>query len=80
MNGTPMIWQDSECYREIDPNGLFWNKKVQFFDILDKILDDDEHRKTLELNALDRARELSKNESKMLGELHKKLYINTKHN
>ena len=73
MNGTPMVWQDSDCYREIDPNGVFWSKKSEFFDILDKILDDDTHRTQMELNAINRANELSENENKMIGELHRKL-------
>ena len=27
MNGTPMIYQESDCYREIEPNGLFFKFK-----------------------------------------------------
>lgn len=73
MNGTPMVWQDSDCYREIDPNGVFWSKKSEFFDILDKILDDDTHRTQMELSAIKRANELSENENKMIAELHIKL-------
>lgn len=73
MNGTPMVWQESDCYREIDPNGLFWNKKKDFFEILDKILDDDIYRRELELKAIERANELSTNEDKMIKELHKNL-------
>jgi glycosyltransferase involved in cell wall biosynthesis len=73
MNGTPMVWQESDCYREIDPNGLFWNKKVDFFNILDKILDNDGYRNELELKAIERANELSTNEDKMIKELHKNL-------
>lgn len=73
MNGTPMVWQDSDCYREIDPNGVFWSKKSEFFDILDKILDDDTHRTQMELSAIKRANELSENENKMISELHTKL-------
>ena len=73
MNGTPMVWQESDCYREIDPNGLFWNKKVDFFNILDKILDNDDYRNELELKAIERANELSTNEDKMIKELHKNL-------
>ena len=46
MNGTPMIFQDSLCYREIDPYGLFFKKKTEFFDLLDKMLDDDIFRLT----------------------------------
>jgi hypothetical protein len=73
MNGTPMVWQESDCYREIDPNGLFWNKKVDFFKILDKILDDTTYRNELDLKAIQRATELSQNEAKMIEKLHKKL-------
>ena len=73
MNATPMVWQESDCYREIDPNGLFWSKKSEFFDILDKILDDDSYRNEMELNAIKRANELSENEGIMIKELHKKL-------
>ena len=73
MNGTPMVWQESDCYREIDPNGLFWNKKVDFFNILDKILDNDDYRNELEIKAIERANELSTNEDKMIKELHKNL-------
>ena len=73
MNGTPMVWQDSDCYREIDPNGVFWSKKSEFFDILDTILDDDTHRTQMELSAIKRANELSENENKMIAELHTKL-------
>ena len=73
MNGTPMVWQESDCYREIDPNGLFWNKKKDVFEILDKILDDDIYRRELELKAIERANELSTNEDKMIKELHKNL-------
>jgi len=73
MNGTPMVWQESDCYREIDPNGLFWNKKVDFFNILDKILDDTTYRNELDLKAIQRATELSQNEATMIDKLHKKL-------
>ena len=62
MNGTPMISQESDCYREID-----------FFNILDKILDNDDYRNELELKAIQRATELSTNEDKMIKELHKNL-------
>ena len=73
MNGTPMVWQESDCYREIDPNGLFWNKKVDFFKILDKILDDTTYRNELDVKAIQRATELSQNEATMIDKLHKKL-------
>lgn len=70
MNGTPMIWQESDCYREIEPNGVFWKTKKDFFEILDKILDDNEYRQQLETNSLQRAKELSENENIMIKELH----------
>lgn len=71
MNGTPMIYQESDCYREIDPNGLFFKFKKDFFNMLDKILDDTEYRNSLEIQSITRAHELSLNESNMLSELHK---------
>jgi len=75
MNGTPMIWHDSECYHEIDPNGMFFKFKKDFFSMLDTLLDNDEVRKEKDTLAIARAKELSKNEGEMLGNLHKKLYI-----
>ena len=73
MNGTPMIWQESDCYREIDPDGLFFTKKKDFFEMLDKMLDDDIFRFTQELRSIERAKQLSNNEDKMIKELHKQL-------
>jgi hypothetical protein len=68
-----MIYQDSLCYREIEPDGLFFSKKVEFFDMMDKMLDDDGFRREREIISLSRARELSNNESTMLLDLHKKM-------
>jgi glycosyltransferase involved in cell wall biosynthesis len=73
MNGTPMVWQESDCYTEIDPNGIFWKNKKDFFEILDTILDDDSYRRELELKAIERAKQLSTNEDNMIKELHKQL-------
>jgi len=73
MNGTPVIFQDSLCYREIDPFGMFFKYKKDFFDLLDSMLDDPVHRKRMELRSLSRAEELSQNEAKMIQILHKKL-------
>ena len=73
MNGTPMIWHDSDCYREIDPNGMFFKYKKDFFNYLDKILDDDTFRKEHDKMSLNRALELSLNEEIMIKELHNKL-------
>jgi hypothetical protein len=73
MNGTPMIWQESDCYHEIDPNGMFFKNKKEFFGYLDKMLDDDTFRKEQDNLSIVRAVELSLNEDKMIQELHKQL-------
>lgn len=73
MNGTPMIYQESLCYREIEPDGLFFTQKKDLFDMLDRILDDDNYRRELDLRAIERAKELSLNEDSMIQELHKRL-------
>ena len=73
MNGTPMIWHDSECYHEINPDGMFFKTKKEFFQHLDKMLDDDNFRKEKDTMSLQRAMELSLNEDKMIKELHKQL-------
>ena len=73
MNGTPMVFHNSDCYREIEPDGLFFNNQKELFELLDKILDDDTYRSERELAALKRANELSENDTKMFSVLHKKL-------
>ena len=73
MNGTPMIWQESDCYHEIDPNGMFFKYKKEFFEYLDKMLDDDTFRQERDNMSLQRATELSLNEDIMIKELHKQL-------
>lgn len=73
MNGTPMIWHDSDCYHEIDPNGMFFKTKKEFFQHLDNILDDDTFRQERDNMSLQRAKELSLNEDIMIKELHKQL-------
>jgi hypothetical protein len=73
MNGTPMIFQDSLCYREIDPNGLFFKFKKDFFAMLDSFLDDETFRNEHEIRSIQRAKELSENEGNMIKQLHKKL-------
>lgn len=73
MNGTPMIWQESDCYHEIDPNGMFFKYKKEFFKYLDKMLDDDTFRQERDSMSTERAVELSLNEDKMIKELHKQL-------
>jgi glycosyltransferase involved in cell wall biosynthesis len=73
MNGIPMIWQESDCYHEIDPNGMFFKYKKELFEYLDKMLDDDNFRKEQDNLSIVRAVELSLNEDKMIQELHKQL-------
>jgi glycosyltransferase involved in cell wall biosynthesis len=73
QNGTPMIWHDSDCYHEIDPNGMFFKTKKEFFQHLDNILDDDTFRQERDNMSLQRATELSLNEDIMIKELHKQL-------
>jgi hypothetical protein len=70
MNGTPMIFQESDCYKEIDPDGMFFKTKKELFNLLDKMLDDEPFRNQQEINSLKRATILSDNEHKMLNELH----------
>ncbi len=73
MNGTPMIWQESDCYHEIDPKGMFFKNKKELFGYLDKMLDDNTFRQEQDKMSLQRAMELSLNEDKMIQELHKQL-------
>jgi glycosyltransferase involved in cell wall biosynthesis len=73
MNGTPMIFQESECYKEIDPNGLFFKFKKDLFEMLDKLLDDEVYRTEQSVRSIDRANELSLNDKKMFEVLSKKL-------
>jgi glycosyltransferase involved in cell wall biosynthesis len=73
MNGTPMIWQESDCYHEIDPKGMFFKYKKEFFQYLDKMLDNDTFRQDRDNMSVIRATELSLNEDIMIKELHKQL-------
>jgi hypothetical protein len=73
MNGTPMIFHNSDCFKEIEPDGLFFNNQKELFVLLDKVLDDDTYREEREIMALNRANELSDNDIKMFSILHKKL-------
>ena len=73
MNGTPMIWHDSDCYHEINPDGMFFKTKKEFFQHLDNILDNDTFRQEQDNMSLQRAKELSLNEGIMIKELHKQL-------
>jgi hypothetical protein len=48
-------------------------KKKEFFELLDKFLDNDIFKNEQSIKAIQRAHELSSNEDKMIVELHKKL-------
>jgi hypothetical protein len=73
MNGTPMIFQESDCYKEIDPNAQFFKYKKDFFKMLDSMLDDDNYRIEYEKRALERCGVLSTNDDIMTDNLHKLL-------
>lgn len=73
MNGTPVIFQDSDCYHEIDPKGLFFKYKKDLFSILDKCLDDSNFRYEQELRSINRTKELLIEERKMFELLHNNL-------
>ena len=73
MNGTPMIFQESDCYREIDPDGMFFKYKKDLFAALDKLMDDVTFREEQSIRSIERARTLSAEEQLMFKELHNKL-------
>jgi hypothetical protein len=73
MNGTPMIYQESDCYREIEPHGLFFKYKKDLFDMLDNILNDELYRLKISNKSIERAKELSLNDGKMIKILNTKL-------
>jgi glycosyltransferase involved in cell wall biosynthesis len=70
MNGTPVIFQESDCYREIDPGGLFFKYKKDFFTLLDKFLDDRQFGYTHSVRSIERSKELHFSEQEMIKSLH----------
>lgn len=74
MNGTPMIFQESDCYHEIDPDGMFFTYKKDLFDILDKLLDDTGFRNNQSKRSIERVHHLYEVEYNMIFELHNRLY------
>lgn len=74
MNGTPVIFQESDCYHEIDPDGMFFKYKKDLFDTLDKLLDDGSFRDMQNKRSIVRAKELHIKEAQMIQELHKRLH------
>lgn len=73
MNGTPMIFQESDCYREIDPDGIFFKYKKDLFSFLDKFLDDSAFRHNHEIRSIDRVKQLYNKEQLMFNSLHNNL-------
>lgn len=57
--GCPVIFGECDNYREINPNGLFYNNDSELEAILDKLLDDDEYQWAQGKQCIDRATELS---------------------
>lgn len=73
MNGTAVIFQESECYHEIDPNGLFFKYKKDLFAILDKFLDDNKFTKDQGVRSINRTKELQDEEQQMFKILYNNL-------
>ena len=69
MNGTAVIFQESDCYHEIDPNGLFFKYKKDLFATLDKFLNDSEFRHNEGIRSINRVKELQVEESQMIKQL-----------
>jgi hypothetical protein len=70
MNGTPVIFQESDCYRELDPQGVFFKYKKDFFTLLDKFLDDVKFRHHQSVRSIERTKELHFKEQTMIKYLH----------
>lgn len=66
MNGTAVIFQESDCYHEIDPDGLFFKYKKDLFATLDKFLDDENFRREHGMRSINRTKELQNKENNML--------------
>lgn len=66
MNGTAVIFQESDCYHEIDPDGLFFKFKKDLFATLDKFLDDTRFRHEQGVRSIQRTKELQDKENNML--------------
>jgi len=73
MNGTPVIFQDSECFHEIHPTGMFFKYKRELFTLLDKLLDDYDFRYNMSVDAIHRSIELSSNDDIMIKILNEQL-------
>jgi hypothetical protein len=73
MNGTAMVFQESDCYREIDPDGIFFTYKKDLFRALDKFLDDNIFRYEQGTRSINRVKELQEKEKLMFLQLNKQL-------
>jgi len=65
MNGTAMVFQESDCYREIDPDGIFFKYKKDLFSVLNNLLDNIAFNNKHSLRSITRAKELCENEKIM---------------
>jgi hypothetical protein len=59
MRGTPVLFEECENYREIYPNGLFYNNQNELYKILDRLLDDEIFYHKWVLNSINQAKQLS---------------------
>ena len=75
MNGVPMIYQESKCYHEIDPMGMFFTYKKDLFTMLDNLLDDDTILLSKSLQAINRCYELQSNNKVMIKKLGNSLFF-----
>lgn len=73
MNGTAVIFQESDCYHEIDPDGLFFKFKKDLFATLDKFLDDDTFSYQQGVRSINRTKELQNEEQQMFKTLYSNL-------
>lgn len=57
--GCPVLFGECDNYREINPNGMFYNNDAELEEMLDKLLDDDDYQFGQAQQCLGRAYELS---------------------
>jgi hypothetical protein len=61
MRGTPVLLQECENYREIYPNGLFYNNQIELYELLDRLLDDEIFYHKWVINSINQAKLLNTN-------------------
>ena len=61
MRGTPVLFQECENYREIYPNGLFYNNQIELYELLDRLLDDEIFYHKWVINSINQAKLLTTN-------------------